>query len=282
VRVLPSGAGESLLVKAHASFVGVTYLRRHSLENGAVLASERVGHSDNGGVRWDCQPAAPGRIWCVETINGIRLRDAESLETIATQEQMLRGVPAPVRPSGIGGTTVYLGPGTVGLVFEDREGYRWVIDPTTLTPTRFPSGPGASMTERAFPSPDPPVNTGDRYSFTNARTGGTRGALVRRERSWEDGVVLHPEHTYLRGRIVAGLDDPPRVLVTEYVPDHGLTLWCLFADGSVQWKVPRMFDDEFEVVHFTKLYRDMIVLVTYTQLIALRAQDGAVAWTSPP
>lgn len=238
----------------------------------------RVWERDN---KWDCRPAAPGRIWCDETVDSIHLRDAESLETIATVKQMFRGFPASLRrPLAIGGW-VQLGQGTVGLAFDDREGYPWVIDPTTLTPAQFPGlRVGADFKQPNFPSPDPPVNKGDAYSFTNQRTGGSRGALYRRERSWEDGVVLHPEHTYLMGSILAGLDDPPRVLLTESVPDHGRTLWCLLADGSVQWKVPEIFEDDY--VHFTKLHRGLIVLVTYKRLFALRAEDGAVAWTSDP
>jgi hypothetical protein len=41
-------------------------------------------------------------------------------------------------------------------------------------------------------------------------------------------------------------------------------------------------EEQFDQVRFTKLHRDTIVLVTITKLVALRVEDGAVVWTSPP
>jgi hypothetical protein len=91
-------------------------------------------------------------------------------------------------------------------------------------------------------------------------------------------VPLHPERTYLNGRVVMRLDDPPRVLVLEDVLDHDPTLWCLSADGTAEWKVT----DLPQVLLDHKLYRDMVVLVTSPRLIAVRTRDGAVVWSSPP
>ena len=123
LQVLPSRAGESLLIKARASFFRVTYLRRHSLENGALLASASFSHSDKGHVGWHCDPALPGRLWCQESGHGLRVRDAESLEIIATEDQMLRGVPEAGRPRWgiITGPAVNLGPEKIGYVFESSE-----------------------------------------------------------------------------------------------------------------------------------------------------------------
>jgi hypothetical protein len=155
-------------------------------------------------------------------------------------------------------------PKTRGFVLESPDGYPWIIDPTTLKPARF-DGDLASI-----PLPDQrPPHADPGYEFI----GGTRKTLVRR-----DGVRLHPERTYLNGKVVMRLDDPTRVLVLEDVLDHDPTLWCLSADGTAEWKVtdlPRVLVD-------TKLYRDMVVLVTSTTLIAIRTQDGAVVWSSPP
>jgi hypothetical protein len=261
----PSGA--SVLLNATAGGSRVSYLRLHSLENGALLASVRFFHDESRSYRAECEPALPGRLWCVENSGdplygeGLRVRDAESLQIIAVQRQMLGGIPE------LAGTPrlkdMRVDPRTRGFVFESRDGYAWIIDPTTLAPARF-DGDVASI-----PKPDhhsPSTDTG--YEFV----GGTRKTLVRH------GVRLHPERTYLNGRIVRGLDDPPRVLVLEDVVDHDPTLWCLSADATAEWKVT----DLPEVLLDTKLHRDTLVLVTSPRLIAVRTRDGAVVWSSPP
>jgi hypothetical protein len=265
---MSSQAGGSVLVKASAGGSRISYLRRHSLENGALLASVQFRHGGSRSFQAQCEPALPGRLWCLENssdpldnCNGLRVRDAESLQIIAGQDQILGGTPE------LAGTPLLkvmrVDPKTHGFVFESRDGYAWIIDPTTLAPARF-AGDVASI-----PRPDhgpPPTDTG--YEFI----GGTRKTLVR------DGVRLHPERTYLNGRVVMRLDNPPRVLALEDVVDHAPTLWCLFADGTAAWKVTNVP----EVLVTAKLYRDTVVLVTSPMLIAVRTQDGAVVWTSPP
>jgi hypothetical protein len=170
-------------------------------------------------------------------------------------------------------------PKTGAFAFESRDGYPWIIDPTTLVPARFTgqldaipatdSGPfGPSLVhERA-------ILGDDEYSLE----GGTRTTLARHATSTPaDRVLLHPEHTYLRGEVLRSLDDPPRVLVLEEVLDHGRLLWCLSADGATQWKTELPAD-----LLAQKRYRDTIVLVTKTMLISVRVEDGTTVWTSPP
>jgi hypothetical protein len=273
---LSGPAGESVLL--NASSLSVTYLRKHSLENGALLASAWL-YRQGRGYQWACAPALPGRIWCLENSSdplsghGLRLRDAESLEIIAEQDQLLGRTP------DLAGTpllrTGSVDPKTRGFRFESRDGYAWIIDPTTLTPRRFDERAESSpMSDHDRPLSNIHVQTvdGNRYDFTV----GTRGALVR------DGVTLHPEHTYLRPMFVPiRLDNPPCLLILEEVtPLDDATLWCVAADGTATWKVTHVFQSTY--VTNARLYRDTVVLVTPTKLVALRTRDGAVVWTSPP
>ncbi len=279
VQLLSSPAGESVLVYASAAGVRAKYLRRHSMENGALLASARFSHECSRSYRVQCEPAVPGRLWCMETSSGslcrerLSVRDADSLRLIAADSEILRVVrrtPALAGERGFGALRV--DPKTGGFVFESRDGYVWVIDPTTLAPARFD--------ETAPPSPRPgpwsgPTPTGYRYEFT----GGTRKTLVRSGPSSQDPELpLHPERTYLNGQVVTPLDNPPRVLVVEDVLDHGPTLWCLLADGTVQWRMT----DLPSIMREVKQYKDLLLLVTYTKLFAVRSQDGSVAWATPP
>jgi hypothetical protein len=258
------------------------YLRLHSLENGALLASEIFEHDDHyyggsGGER-TCEPALPGRLWCPQGGKGLTVRDAESLRIIAEQRQILGGTPE------LAGEPLFddmrVDPKTRGFVFESRDGYAWIIDPTTLAPSRFAGTVGSIPRpgDALRPSPGPVI--GDcAYSLD----GGTRVTLERRAQPTQGGTPLHPEHTYLRGKFVWSrnvpvvLDNPPRLLVVEEVLDHGFTLWSVLADGTAQWRVidlPEVLD--------AKLYRDTVVIVTRTMLVALRTQNGATVWTSPP
>lgn len=279
-------AGESVLVFAATGALGArrrslrndTYLRRHSLETGAVVASVEFDYRQLPVdlVAVTCEPALPGRLWCFESsAGGLKVLDTGSLQTLAVQNQMLRGTP------GLAGEPPFkhmrVDPKTRGFVFESRDGYAWIIDPTTLAPARF-DGTVDSIPEVVLSRPpsDTGTDTGYHYDFI----GGSRKTLVGHGPSTKDDIPLHPEHTYLHGRIVRRLDNPPRVLVLEDVVDHGPTLWCLFADGTAQWKVENLAADVDLVT--TKLTRDTVVLVTHTMLIAIRTQDGAVVWTSPP
>jgi hypothetical protein len=277
VIVLNSPAGDSLLVEAVAPAARVNWLRRHSLENGALLASARFSHECSRSYHVQCTPSAPGRLWCLELSSdplcseGLSVRDAESLRMIASQRDILRVVrrtPELAGTRGFGG--MHVDPKTGGFVFESRDGYNWIIDPTTLAPARF------DETVSSTPRPEHTRSTtGYRYEFT----GGTRKTLVRHGPSAQDPpVTLHPERTYLNGKIVTPLDNPPRVLVVEEVLDHDPTLWCLSADGTVEWKVLNLSSP----VRETKQYRDMVVIITYTGLLAIRMHDGVVVWTSPP
>jgi hypothetical protein len=282
VKFMSSPAGESMLVEASAVVWRVKYLRRHSLENGALLASAQFLHECSRSYHVQCEPARPGRLWCLETSSdplcseGLSVRDAESLRLIAAQNHILRVVRRTPELAGTRGFEMMrVDPKTRGFVFESRDGYTWIIDPTTLAPARLDETVSASPSLDPDSSPTDPTDTGYQYEFT----GGTRKTLVRSGPSAQDPPVrLHPEHTYLHGQVVTRFDNPPRVLVVEDVVDHGPTLWCLSADGTVQWKVTDLSGPPTQ----TKQYRDMIVLVTSSMLVAVRTQDGAVVWTSPP
>ena len=281
---MSSQAGESVLVLASASALRVSYLRRHSLENGALLASVQFRHPYSRSYQAQCEPALPGRLWCVENssdpldnCNGLRVRDAESLQIIAGQSQILGGTPELAGTPPLSDMRVH--PQTHGFVFESRDGYAWIIDPRTLAPARF-AGTVGSIPRPSHPPSSEPVIGDHVYSLD----GETRVTLERRAPSMQDGTPLHPEHTYLRGKFVRSrnvpivLDNPPRLLVVEEVVDHGFTLWSVLADGTAQWKVTELP----EVLLDAKLYRDTVVLVTSPMLVAVRTQDGAVAWASGP
>ncbi len=198
---LSSPSGESVLV--HASGGNVSYLRRHSLENGALLASARFSHpfSRARQTQWQCEPALPGRLWCLENgtdplhdINGLRVRDAESLQIIAVEDQMVGGTPrlAGMLSSG------RVDPKTRGWVFESQDGYEWIIDPTTLTPARFAGTMRSSpRPDHASPGREPEIGD-DKYLLE----GGTRKTLYRHDEP------LHPEQTYLRAEFVRSQDGP--------------------------------------------------------------------------
>jgi hypothetical protein len=196
---------------------------------------------------------------------GLSIRDAESLRLIASQRDILRVVrrnPELANARGFGDMRV--DPKTRGFVFESRDGYTFIIDPATLAPARF---------DQTIDSPSPKAtDTGYRYEFT----GGTRKTLVRHGPSVEER--LHPERTYLNGRVVARFDNPPYLLVVEDVVDHGPTLWCLAADGTPRWKVTDLPDPPTKALQ----YRDTVVVVTHSNLLAIRTDDGTVRWTSPP
>lgn len=274
-------SGESVVVTAGS--LGGAWLRRHSLEDGTLRASAQlfVAVIGRNGYTAQCTPAVPGRLWCLENGNGIgdghglRIRDMESLRVIAEQEEMLGRTPALARERPLRAGSV--DPKTHGFSFESRDGYRWIIDPTTLVPSRFDgivdSGPKLDVSP-PWSGCNGNYNVGsDCYDFTP----GKRKALVR------NGVVLHVEHTYLEARFGPQVEDWPRVLVVEHVLDQGPTLWCLFLDGTVAWKVTNFNEKEWTLeVGPAKLYRDTVVFVTSRRLIALRQQDGAVVWTSPP
>lgn len=95
-------------------------------------------------------------------------------------------------------------PQTRGVAFESRDGYTWIIDPTTLAPARFD---GAM---RSIPRPDPPSGTpvmgGYPYSFNDeTRCDPTEvGQLVPRltnplrAPAWDRGGLSNP------GRVAAG------------------------------------------------------------------------------
>lgn len=273
---MSSQSGESVLVYGEETFFHVSYFRRHGLENGALLASARFCGTRSA----QCEPALPGRLWCLENCReplfagrGLRVRDAESLGIVADQDQMLRGIP---ELAGTQIDRIRLHRKTRGFVFNSRDGHQWVIDPTTLTPARF-DGVGLEPDRQ----PDPSIDTGYRYEFTEEFTEGTRRYLERYGPGDHGGVWLHPEHTYLNGRVVTQLDNPPRVLVLEDVIGHGATLWCLFANGRAQWKV-KDFCGNRDGAGLIKLYRDRMLLVTSSRLIAIRTQDGAVVWSTPP
>jgi hypothetical protein len=266
-RFVSSPSGESVLFKAGGPS-GV-WLRRRSLENGALLASAWVGYlrDNKGSDRLECTPALAGRLWCLENKSdplgnhGLRVRDEESLKIIAKQDEILRRAPelADERPF----RDMNVDPKTRGFRFESNDGYTWVIDPTTLVPSR--------LDEPVRPKPDEYIRgrNGDRYGFPSA----PRRAPLER-----NGVKLHPEHTYLQAEAYQ-VENWPRLLVVEPVRDHGRTLWCLFLDGAVDWKVTH-WDDAW--MYAAKLYRDTVVIVTGERLVALRPQDGAVVWTAPP
>lgn len=281
---MSSQAGESVLVGASAPAFGILYLRRHSLENGALLASVQIRLFAGHAFQAECEPALPGRLWCLENSSdplsggGLRVRDAESLQIVAAQDQILRGTPE------LAGTPrlshMRVDPETRGFVFESADGYAWIIDPTTLAPARF-ARPVRSIPEGPIhPHGSQPAIGDDAYSLE----GETRVTLERRAPFARNGTPLHPEHTYLRGKFVTSrnvpivLDNPPRVLVLEDVVDHEPTLWCLFADGTVQWKLSSVP----EALLDAKPYRDTVVLVTSSMLLAVRTEDGAVVWTSGP
>ncbi len=288
-------AGESVLVFAAGfarygrhSTSRYRYLRLHSLKDGALLASEifnqERGYSYDPYDKATCEPALPGQLWCLAGLGkGLTVRDSESLRTVAEQRQILGGTPElagepPFRH-------MLVDPKTRGFVFESRDGYAWIIDPGTRALTRFagsihsipelgelgqlnPSNPAMDLRSRG------PVLGDSTYRFDDE----TRATLLR------DGKPVHPEHTYLRGKLVEDqhglvvLDDPPRVLVVEEVVDGRPILWSVLADGAAQWKVTNLPGDVMDA----KLYRDTLVLVTKSLLVALRTQDGAVVWTSPP
>jgi hypothetical protein len=295
-----SRAGESVLVFASASFPrgryhpGRTcvYLRQHSLENGALLASaERCYPSDSYYYdSWTCEPALPGRLWCVNgPEQGVYLVDTGSLQTIAVQSQLLGRAPE------LAGEPPFhhmrVDPQTRSFVFESRDGYAWIIDPTTLAAARFAGNPESVPKEPQPPFPWREPVIGD-YAYS--LDGGTRVTLGRRVLPAVDRTPLHPEHTYLRGQFVQSgrvgatflhfsegpivLDDPPRLLVVEEVVDHGFKLWSVLADGTAQWNASVLPDALLDA----KVYRDTLVLVTKTKVVAVRTQDGAVVWTSPP
>jgi hypothetical protein len=300
-KFVSSQAGESVLVFASASvyrrryYPGRTcvYLRRHSLENGALLASAEHCYASESYYYdyWTCEPALPGRLWCINGPGqGVYLVDTGSLQTIAVQSQFLGRAPE------LAGEPPFhymrVDPQTRGFVFESRDGYPWIIDPTTLAAARFAGNMEAVPKESQSPLPWREPVLGD-YEYS--LDGETRVTLGRRVPPTLDRMPLHPEHTYLRGKFVRSgrvastfnrgfsegpivLDDPPRLLVVEEVVDHGFKLWSVLADGTAQWNASVLPDDLLDA----KVYRDTLVLVTKTKLVAVRTQDGAVVWTSPP
>src|ERR1700733_280435 len=116
-----------------------TYLRRHSLDDGALLASWESSYDDfeYRNAEWRCEPALPGRLWCLDGPgeDGLSVVDTASLRTVAVQSQMLSSI------SAVAGKEPFhhmrVDPKTRGFVFESLDGYAWIIDPTTLTPSRF-------------------------------------------------------------------------------------------------------------------------------------------------
>jgi hypothetical protein len=269
---MSSPSGESVLFVAEG--LAGRWIRRRSLENGALLASVwffKLG--GKGGSTAECKPAVPGRLWCLENHtdplsgNGLRVRDEESLEIIAEQDQILGRTPELAHEPRIESWNV--DPKTHGFLFESRDGYAWIIDPTTLVPSRF-AGRIPETHKSPFGRTEVP---GPGYSFDRS----TRTSLFR------DDKPLHPEHTYLEPKLGEPVDDWPHVLVVEHVIGHGPTLWCLSPDGAVEWKVKNFQDNEWaRYVTAGKLYRDTVVLVGNNRVVALRARDGAVMWTSPP
>ena len=187
------------------------YLRRRSLENGALLASTEVSRDGSfdlpGWSPWNCERALPGRVWCIDHYaKGLKVLDAASLQTIAQQSQILGGTPELAGEPPFGGMRV--DPKTRGFVFESRDGYAWIVDPTTLVPARF-SGSIRSVPERvggAFPDTDwhTPVMGGYWYFFNRAET---RATLERSPPDTNERTPLHPEHSYLRGRFLTSRSD---------------------------------------------------------------------------
>jgi hypothetical protein len=258
------------------------YLRRHSLDDGALLGSREAGYADADNLEQygGCEPALPGSMWCVNVAraSGLSLVDTASLQTVAVQSQMLGSV------GEVAGTqpfySIRLDPKTRGFVFEGRDGYAWILDPTTRAPSRF-AGSLASIPFRA--------DVSGPYQFASA----ARGPLLLERPYRPDELraplpqipnvhfmnleALHPEHTYLHGKILARLDNPARLLIVEQVLPQGSTLWCVSTDGATAWKV-----DLPSMAFAAKLHGDTLVIVTRAGLVAVRMADGAPAWTAPP
>jgi hypothetical protein len=275
VHFTSSPSGDSVVFRAEG---GGTWLRRRSLANGALLASERFRATTWRDFTLGCRPSVPGRLWCLENgadplkDNGLLVRDEASLKVIAEQNEILGRTPAlagepPLR-------AWHIDPKTRGFQLESRDGYIWIIDPTTLVPSRF-DGPMESSPKPGDSSPSsrcPSYRVGSHCYYFKGAT--KQKTLVR------DGIELHPEHTYLMPELVLEVEDFPRVLIVENQIDssaHPATLWCLSLDGAVAWKVT-----DFGKVNAAKLAGDKVVLVGPNRLVAVRPEDGTLVWTSPP